>query len=246
MTDRATPRSRQAVLLEVARPAEVLPDPQGLPARTVGQVRAVDDVELRRQRGRDAGAGRRERLRQDHDVALHPARASTPTGGRDPAFARTTAQVVDLARAAASASCGRCGAQMQMIFQDPFSSLNPRMTLLRHRRRAAAGQRRGQPRASAPSGSRELLRLVGLRPEYMHRFPHAFSRRPAPAHRHRARARAQSAPGRGRRAGLRAGRVGPGADPEPAARAAGPAGAHLSCSSRTTCRWCSTSATASP
>ena len=63
---------------------------------------------------------------------------------------------------------------MQMIFQDPFSSLNPRMTLL---------DIVGEPLVVNGVGSRaervdrvaELLRLVGLRPEYMRRYPHAFS-----------------------------------------------------------------------
>jgi peptide/nickel transport system ATP-binding protein len=63
---------------------------------------------------------------------------------------------------------------MQMIFQDPFTSLNPRMTLL---------DIVGEPLLVHGMKSRrqreervaELLRLVGLRPEYMRRFPHAFS-----------------------------------------------------------------------
>ena len=61
-----------------------------------------------------------------------------------------------------------------MIFQDPFGSLNPRMTLL---------DNVGEPLLVNGMGNRgertdrvaELLRLVGLRPEFMHRFPHAFS-----------------------------------------------------------------------
>jgi peptide/nickel transport system ATP-binding protein len=61
-----------------------------------------------------------------------------------------------------------------MIFQDPFSSLNPRMTLL---------DLVGEPllvhgvksRREREEHVAELLRRVGLRPEYMRRFPHAFS-----------------------------------------------------------------------
>ena len=61
-----------------------------------------------------------------------------------------------------------------MIFQDPFSSLNPRMTLL---------DIVGEPLLVHGVGNVqertdrvvELLRLVGLRPEYMRRYPHAFS-----------------------------------------------------------------------
>src|SRR5262249_22324627 len=64
--------------------------------------------------------------------------------------------------------------EMQMIFQDPFTSLNPRMTLL---------DLVGEPLLVHGMKSRrereervaELVRGVGLRPEYMRRFPHAFS-----------------------------------------------------------------------
>jgi peptide/nickel transport system ATP-binding protein len=64
--------------------------------------------------------------------------------------------------------------QMQMIFQDPFSSLNPRRTLL---------DIVAEPLVANGIGGRheqldrvaELLKLVGLRPEYMRRYPHAFS-----------------------------------------------------------------------
>ena len=61
----------------------------------------------------------------------------------------------------------------QMIFQDPFGALNPRMTLL-----DIVGEGltvngiRGQERVDRVA---ELLRVVGLRPEYMARYPHAFS-----------------------------------------------------------------------
>jgi peptide/nickel transport system ATP-binding protein len=63
---------------------------------------------------------------------------------------------------------------MQLIFQDPFSSLNPRMTLLDivgeplYVNKVAQGKEMKDRVA-------ELLRVVGLRPEYMSRYPHAFS-----------------------------------------------------------------------
>ena len=64
---------------------------------------------------------------------------------------------------------------MQMIFQDPYSSLNPRMTLLRDRGRAAAAPTASPRGASCKDRVAELLKVVGLRPEYMTRYPHAFS-----------------------------------------------------------------------
>jgi peptide/nickel transport system ATP-binding protein len=61
-----------------------------------------------------------------------------------------------------------------MIFQDPFGSLNPRMTLFDNvgEPLLVNGMRNRRERLDRVA---ELLRLVGLRPEFMHRFPHAFS-----------------------------------------------------------------------
>ena len=63
---------------------------------------------------------------------------------------------------------------MQLIFQDPYSSLNPRMTLLEiigeplYTNGVAKG-------AALKERVADLLKVVGLRPEYMARYPHAFS-----------------------------------------------------------------------
>src|SRR5262249_45958727 len=64
--------------------------------------------------------------------------------------------------------------EMQMIFQDPFGSLNPRMTLFDNvgEPLLVNGLRSRRARMEQVA---ELLRLVGLRTEFMHRFPHAFS-----------------------------------------------------------------------
>jgi oligopeptide transport system ATP-binding protein len=64
--------------------------------------------------------------------------------------------------------------QMQMIFQDPYASLNPRMTV---------GSIVGEPlevhnigdRASRLERVRELLKVVGLNPYFINRYPHEFS-----------------------------------------------------------------------
>jgi peptide/nickel transport system ATP-binding protein len=64
--------------------------------------------------------------------------------------------------------------EIRIVFQDPFSSLNPRMTVM---------QTVGEPLKAFdvyPGKQREerigeLLKKVGLRPEYMRRYPHAFS-----------------------------------------------------------------------
>jgi oligopeptide transport system ATP-binding protein len=64
--------------------------------------------------------------------------------------------------------------QMQIVFQDPFSSLNPRYSV----GRTVAEPLRIHglcPRREIPKRVAELLEMVGLRPEYANRFPHEFS-----------------------------------------------------------------------
>jgi len=63
---------------------------------------------------------------------------------------------------------------IQMVFQDPYSSLNPRMTLLQIVGEPLVSNRlaRGAEREERVA---EALRAAGLRPEYMSRYPHAFS-----------------------------------------------------------------------
>jgi oligopeptide/dipeptide ABC transporter ATP-binding protein len=63
--------------------------------------------------------------------------------------------------------------EMQMVFQDPFASLNPRKRIAQ-----IIGQPlrlHGTPRGDVEDRVSELLRLVGLSPEHLNRFPHEFS-----------------------------------------------------------------------
>jgi oligopeptide/dipeptide ABC transporter ATP-binding protein len=64
--------------------------------------------------------------------------------------------------------------RMQIIFQDPFSSLNPRMTIGAIVREGLTIHRIAEG-AAADARVRELLDEVGLRPEYAARYPHEFS-----------------------------------------------------------------------
>ena len=159
-------------LLDVRGLRKFFPIRRGLLRRLVGPRPGGRRRELRAPPGRDAVARRGERLREDDDGPLHPARDHADRRARScsgPGTARWSTS-----RPCPSGGCARSGAQMQMIFQDPFSSLNPRKTLL---------DIVGEPLLVNRVGTRherservaELLRLVGLRPEYMRRFPHAFS-----------------------------------------------------------------------
>jgi oligopeptide/dipeptide ABC transporter ATP-binding protein len=64
--------------------------------------------------------------------------------------------------------------KIQVIFQDPFSSLNPRMTVGAIVREGLTIHKIAEG-AAADARVRQLLDEVGLRPEYMSRYPHEFS-----------------------------------------------------------------------
>jgi peptide/nickel transport system ATP-binding protein len=137
----------------------------------VGQVRAVDDVSFFIRPGEtlalvgESGCGKTTTSR----CIL---RAIDPSDG-EILFRTESGTVVDVAKQNRY-QLRPLRRQMQMIFQDPFSSLNPRMTLL---------DIVGEPLLVNGVSNRQeridrverLLKLVGLRPEYMRRFPHAFS-----------------------------------------------------------------------
>ncbi len=63
----------------------------------------------------------------------------------------------------------------QMIFQDPYASLNPRMTVFDALAEAIRTRHPGARRGSLRQRVTELLRLVGLNPNQMRRYPHEFS-----------------------------------------------------------------------
>ena len=109
-----------------------------------------------------------------------------------------------------------------MIFQDPFSSLNPRMTIAEIIGEPLLVNGMTDTRARNARVA-ELLELVHLPQRLSEPLPARVLRRPAPAHRHRARAGADPVADRRGRAGVRAGRFGAGADRQPDAGAAGPA-----------------------
>jgi peptide/nickel transport system ATP-binding protein len=144
---------------------------KGIVRKQVDEIRAVDDVSFTLRPGEtlgivgESGSGKTTAAR----VIL---RALNPTAGEvwfeSDAYGR-----VDLAQIPAR-QLKPLRQEMQMIFQDPFSSLNPRMTvgdivgepLLIHKL-ASGRQRRDQVA--------EVLEKVGLLPRHMQRYPHAFS-----------------------------------------------------------------------
>ena len=171
MAETKTETTNSANILEVNNLVKYFPIQKGFLKRHVGDVRAVDDVSFKIETGEtlalvgESGCGKTTTSR----CIL---RAIEPTSG-EVNFVTKDDQTVDVTQLGKEA-LRELRQDMQMIFQDPFSSLNPRMMLL---------DIVGEPllvhgmksRADRADRVAELLRLVGLRPEYMRRFPHAFS-----------------------------------------------------------------------
>ena len=164
-------QSAKPPLLEISGLRKYFPIKKGFLKREVGNIRAVDDVTFSISEGEtlglvgESGCGKTTTSR----CIL---RVVDPTDG-EINFRSDDGEVVNVATLPRSQLRG-LRREMQMIFQDPFSSLNPRMTLL---------DIVGEPLVVNGVGNRgeredrvaELLRLVGLRAEFMRRFPHAFS-----------------------------------------------------------------------
>ncbi len=65
--------------------------------------------------------------------------------------------------------------EIQMIFQDPYSSLDPRMTVLDIIKEPLKANYPGMPKAEMDQRAKEMAEKVGLNPTYLMRYPHAFS-----------------------------------------------------------------------
>jgi peptide/nickel transport system ATP-binding protein len=163
--------SNGQVLLDVKNLRKFFPIRRGLLQKVVGHVRAVDDVTFYINQGEtlslvgESGCGKTT-------TARCILRAIDPTEGQI-FFHANGDEPIDVA-AMPEGKVQQLRSQMQMIFQDPFSSLNPRMTLLDivGEPLLVHGVKNRQQRMDRVA---ELLNVVGLRPEYMRRYPHAFS-----------------------------------------------------------------------
>lgn len=164
-------KNQDEFLLEVKNLRKHFPIRRGFFSRTQGYVKAVDGVNFYIRPGEtlglvgESGCGKTTTGRMI-------VRVLEPTTGeiwfRAPNLGR-----VDLAKMEQN-EIAPLRQNIQMIFQDPYASLDPRWTLLRIV---------GEPLVSNKLAKgdeleervAEALRVVGLRPEYMSRYPHAFS-----------------------------------------------------------------------
>jgi peptide/nickel transport system ATP-binding protein len=159
------------VLLDVRNLVKHFPIVRGMLRRVKGHVKAVDGVSFAIHEGEtvglvgESGCGKTTTGR----CIL---RAIEPTSG-EVLFRQENGEVVDVA-SLEPRRLKDLRRHMQMIFQDPYSSLNPRWTLLDlvGEPLLAHGTRPGRDLEDKVA---DLLRKVGLRPEYMRRYPHAFS-----------------------------------------------------------------------
>jgi peptide/nickel transport system ATP-binding protein len=179
MTQSHTAQNGQSPLLEVKQLKKYFPIHYGILNRHVGDVKAVDDVtfdiyprETLALVG-ESGCGKTT-------IGRCIVRAFPATSGQllyrnglKSDDSQPTNGVIDLA-APSERSLIPYRREIRMIFQDPFASLNPRMTLYNIianplRIHKVADGKELEDRVAL------LMRQVGLRPEYMHRYPHAFS-----------------------------------------------------------------------
>jgi oligopeptide transport system ATP-binding protein len=155
------------VVLKAENLVKYYPIKAGVLRRTVGQVKAVDGVSFELYKGEtlgivgESGCGK-------STLGRMLMRLEEPTGGK------LTFDGVDM-YSKKGAEMRRLRRDIQIVFQDPYTSLNPRKTV---------GDIVGEPfeihsdvvrKGDRRRRVQELLDLVGLNPEHINRYPHQFS-----------------------------------------------------------------------
>jgi len=166
MTTAAVTTNGATPLLSIRNLKKEFPIRKGVFSRQVGSVKAVNDVSFDVARGEtlgvvgESGCGKTTTGRAILRL-IEPTSGEIHFEGRD-------------VRALGTSELRAIRRQMQIIFQDPVSSLNPRMTVGAMIREGLTIHKLAEG-AAADARVSQLLSEVGLRPEYATRYPHEFS-----------------------------------------------------------------------
>jgi oligopeptide transport system ATP-binding protein len=160
------PRVGTTNLVEVDNLKVYFPIRSGFLQREIGSVKAVDDISFEVRKGETLG------------LVGESGCGKSTTGRavirlREPTAGKVTFDSVDLF-GLKSNELRRLRRRMQIIFQDPYSSLDPRMTVssIISEPIETHGLAKGRAKKDRVA---ELLEMVGLDPRYVNRYPHEFS-----------------------------------------------------------------------
>jgi peptide/nickel transport system ATP-binding protein len=166
-TVRTTGEGDGEALIEVRNLKVWFPIRRGVLRRTVGHVKAVDGVDLRIPRGRtlalvgESGCGKTT-LGRGLIQLVHPTAGSVNYQGEE---------LIGLSRTTLKPYRRR----LQMVFQDPYSSLNPRLMVGEIITEGMEAHGLGANRCERLDRAKHLLEQVGLEAAMVERYPHEFS-----------------------------------------------------------------------
>ena len=157
----------KAPLLEVSHLRKLFPSGSSVFSRKSAPIKAVDDVSFTLSAGEplgvvgESGCGKSTMGRAVLRL-IEPTSGSVIFKGKD--FTKATGQELRQMRS-----------DMQIIFQDPYASLNPRMTVGEIIAEPLEIQKRYKTKEEERKRVLEVMDVVGLNPKYYNRYPHEFS-----------------------------------------------------------------------
>ncbi|WP_017726224.1 ABC transporter ATP-binding protein [Halalkalibacterium ligniniphilum] len=164
--EEAVRKEQDGMLLGVKGLKKYFPIKKGLLRKTIGQVRAVDDVSFFIKKGEtfglvgESGCGKSTTGRTIMRL-YEPTEGTILFNGED-LSTKTEREMLPFRR------------DIQMVFQDPYSSLNPRKTV-ESILKEPLSLHNTHPRNERQGYIESLMERVGLNPSYVNRYPHEFS-----------------------------------------------------------------------